>query len=197
MPGTEHPEQVVIISGHIDSWDVGTGAMDDGGGCLAAWEAARLMLKLELKPRRTIRIVLWTNEENGMRGAKTYRDTHAATLKNHLLAIESDSGVFQPSGFGVVCSEKAMPYLKEIGQLLAPIRPAEIKEGCRGADVLQLLQGGVPAMHLEVARPKYFWFHHTEADTIDKLDLRELQECVAYMAVMSYVVADMPDTLPR
>ena len=155
------------------------------------------MLKLELKPRRTIRIVLWTNEENGMRGAKTYRDTHAATLKNHLLAIESDSGVFQPSGFGVVCSEKAMPYLKEIGQLLAPIRPAEIKEGCRGADVLQLLQGGVPAMHLEVARPKYFWFHHTEADTIDKLDLRELQECVAYMAVMSYVVADMPDTLPR
>ena len=197
IPGTEHPEQVVIISGHIDSWDVGTGAMDDGGGCLAAWEAARLMLKLELKPRRTIRIVLWTNEENGMRGAKTYRDTHAATLKNHLLAIESDSGVFQPSGFGVVCSEKAMPYLKEIGQLLAPIRPAEIKEGCRGADVLQLLQGGVPAMHLEVARPKYFWFHHTEADTIDKLDLRELQECVAYMAVMSYVVADMPDTLPR
>ena len=197
IPGTEHPEQVVIISGHIDSWDVGTGAMDDGGGCLAAWEAARLMLKLELKPRRTIRIVLWTNEENGMCGAKTYRDTHAATLKNHLLAIESDSGVFQPSGFGVVCSEKAMPYLKEIGQLLAPIRPAEIKEGCRGADVLQLLQGGVPAMHLEVARPKYFWFHHTEADTIDKLDLRELQECVAYMAVMSYVVADMPDTLPR
>ena len=90
-----------------------------------------------------------------------------------------------------------MPYLKEIGQLLAPIRPAEIKEGCRGADVLQLLQGGVPAMHLEVARPKYFWFHHTEADTIDKLDLRELQECVAYMAVMSYIVADMPDTLPR
>lgn len=197
IPGTEHPEQVIIVSGHIDSWDVGTGAMDDGGGCLAAWEAARLMLKLGLKPRRTIRIVLWTNEENGMRGAKTYRDTHAATLKNHLLAIESDSGVFQPSGFGVVCSEKAMPYLKELGRLLAPIRPAEIKEGCRGADVLQLLQGGVPAMHLEVARPKYFWFHHTEADTIDKLDLRELQECVAYMAVMAYVVADMPVALPR
>lgn len=197
IPGTEHPEQVVIVSGHIDSWDVGTGAMDDGGGCLAAWEAARLMLKLGLKPRRTIRIVLWTNEENGMRGARTYRETHAATLENHLLAIESDSGVFEPSGFGVVCSEKAMPYLREIGQLLAPIRPAALKEGCRGADVLKLLERGVPAMHLEVARPKYFWFHHTEADTIDKLDLRELQECVAYMAVMAFVVADMPDALPR
>lgn len=197
IPGAEHPEQVVIVSGHIDSWDVGTGAMDDGGGCLAAWEAARIMLKLGLKPRRTIRIVLWTNEENGMRGARTYRETHAAALKNHLLAIESDSGVFEPSGFGVVCSEKAMPYLKEIGQLLTPIRPAEIKEGCHGADVMKLLERGVPAMHLEVARPKYFWFHHTEADTIDKLDLREFQECIAYMAVMAYVVADMPKSLPR
>jgi carboxypeptidase Q len=189
IPGREHPEQV-IVSGHIDSWDVGTGAMDDGGGCLAAWEAARLMLKLGLRPRRTVRLVLWTNEENGMLGARTYRRDHDAELGNHLLAIESDAGVFKPTGFGVVCSEKAMPYLKEIGTLLSPIRPAELKAGCRGADVLRLLEGGVPAMHLEIDRPKYFWYHHTEADTIDKLDLRQFQECVAYLA-------DMPDDLPR
>jgi len=98
IPGAEHPEQIVIVSGHIDSWDVGQGAMDDGGGCVASWEAARLMLKLGLKPKRTIRVVLWTNEENGIRGAKEYARRHANDLKNHVLAIESDSGVFNPTG---------------------------------------------------------------------------------------------------
>ncbi len=195
--GTEHPEQIVIVSGHIDSWDVGTGAMDDGGGCLAAWEAARLILKLGLKPKRTIRIVLWTNEENGMAGAKTYRRDHKTDLRDHLLGIESDSGAFKPTGFGFAGSEKAMPYLQEIGQLLQPIRPARLAWGCRGADVMQLLTEGVPAMHLEVNRERYFWFHHTDADTIDKLTPKEVQECVAFMAVMAYVVADMPDRLPR
>ena len=197
IPGTEHPEQIVILSGHLDSWDVGTGAMDDGGGCLAAWEAARLILKLDLKPKRTIRLVLWTNEENGMAGAKTYRQEHADELANHVIGIESDAGAFRPTGFGFTGSEKAMPYLMEIGKLLAPIHPAELAWGCRGADVLQLLQGGVPAMHLEVDRERYFWFHHTDADTIDKLRPDEVQDCVAYMAVMGYVLADMPDKLPR
>lgn len=195
--GTEKPDEIVLVSGHFDSWDVGTGAMDDGGGCLAAWEAARLLMKNGLRPKRTIRVVLWTNEENGMAGAKTYRKTNAADLKNHLIGIESDAGAFKPTGFGFTGSEKAMPYLREIGDLLLPIRKAKLVWGCRGADVMQLLSGGVPAMHLEVDRGRYFWFHHTAADTIDKLSVKELQDCTAYMAVMAYVIADMPDRLPR
>ena len=197
IPGSEHPEQIVIVSGHIDSWDVGQGAMDDGGGCLAAWEAARLMMKLGLKPRRTIRVVLWTNEENGIRGAKEYARRHAAELKNHVLAIESDSGVFNPTGYGFLGSVKGMETIQAIGKLLDSIKAGEIKKGCRGADVLKLIVGGVPAMHLEVDREKYFWYHHTDADTIDKLNPAEFNRCVASMAVMAYVVADLPKPLAR
>jgi len=197
IPGGEHPEQIVIVSGHIDSWDVGQGAMDDGGGCVASWEAARLMLKLGLKPRRTVRVVLWTNEENGIRGAKEYARRHADDLKNHVLAIESDSGVFNPSGYGFLGSGKGMITIQVIGKLLDPIKAGEIKKGCRGADVLKLITGGVPAMHLEVNREKYFWFHHTDADTTDKLDPAEFNLCVASMAVMAFTVADLEEPLAR
>ena len=197
IPGAEHPEQIVIVSGHIDSWDVGQGAMDDGGGCVASWEAARLMLKLDLKPKRTIRVVLWTNEENGIRGAKEYARRHANDLKNHVLAIESDSGVFNPSGYGFLGSGKGMETIQAVGKLLDPIQAGEIKKGCRGADVLKLITGGVPAMHLEVDREKYFWFHHTDADTTDKLDPAEFNLCVASMAVMAFTVADLEKTLAR
>ena len=197
IPGTEHPEQIVIVSGHIDSWDVGQGAMDDGGGCVASWEAARLMLKLGLKPRRTIRVVLWTNEENGMRGAKEYAKRHGDDLKNHVLAIESDSGVFNPTGYGFLGSGKGMETIQAVGKLLDPIKAGEIKKGCRGADVLKLITGGVPVMHLEVDREKYFWFHHTDADTTDKLNPAEFNRCVASMAIMAFTVADLKETLAR
>jgi carboxypeptidase Q len=197
IPGWEKPEEIVIVSGHIDSWDVGQGAMDDGGGCLAAWEAARLMLKLGLKPRRTVRIVLWTNEENGIRGALQYAQRHEATLAKHTLAIESDSGVFKPTGFGFLGSGRGMEIIQGVGNLLNPIGAGKIDKGCRGADVLKLVRGGVPVMHLEVDREKYFWYHHTDADTIDKLDQGEFNKCVAAMAVMAYVIADLPETLPR
>ena len=197
IPGTEHPEQIVIVSGHIDSWDVGQGAMDDGGGCVASWEAARLMLKLGLKPRRTIRVVLWTNEENGMRGAKEYAKRHEDDLKNHVLAIESDSGVFSPTGYGFLGSGKGMETIQAVGKLLDPIKAGEIKKGCRGADVLKLITGGVPVMHLEVDREKYFWFHHTDADTTDKLNPAEFNRCVASMAIMAFTVADLEEPLAR
>ncbi len=197
IPGTEHPEQIVIVSGHIDSWDVGQGAMDDGGGCVASWEAARLMLKLGLKPKRTIRVVLWTNEENGMRGAKEYAKRHENNLKNHVLAIESDSGVFSPTGYGFLGSGKGMETIQAVGKLLNPIKAGEIKKGCRGADVLKLITGGVPVMHLEVDREKYFWFHHTDADTTDKLNPAEFNRCVASMAIMAFTVADLKETLAR
>jgi len=197
IPGREQPEEIVIVSGHIDSWDVGQGAMDDGGGCLAAWEAARLMFQLGLRPKRTVRVVLWTNEENGIRGAMSYAKRHEAALAKHTLAIESDSGVFQPSGFGFLGSGRGMEIIRGVGRLLDPIGSGNIAKGCRGADVLKLVRGGVPVMHLEVDREKYFWFHHTDADTIDKLNPAEFNRCVAAMAVMAYVIADLPETLPR
>ena len=197
IPGSEKPEEIVIVSGHIDSWDVGQGAMDDGGGGLAAGEAARLMLKLGLRSKRTVRVVLWTNEENGIRGAMSYAERHEAALARHTLAIESDSGVFQPTGFGFLGSGRGMEIIRGVGKLLDPIGSGNIAKGCRGADVLKLVRGGVPVMHLEVDRKKYFWFHHTDADTIDKLVPAEFNRCVAAMAVMAYVIADLPETLPR
>ena len=197
IPGREKPEEIVIVSGHIDSWDVGQGAMDDGGGCLAAWEAARLMFQLGLRPKRTVRVVLWTNEENGIRGAMSYAKRHEAALAKHTLAIESDSGVFQPSGFGFLASGRGMEIIRGVGRLLDPSGSGNIAKGCRGADVLKLVRGGVPVMHLEVDREKYFWFHHTDADTIDKLNPAEFNRCVAAMAVMAYVIADLPEALPR
>ncbi|UCC72144.1 MAG: M20/M25/M40 family metallo-hydrolase [Gemmatimonadota bacterium] len=195
--GWQHPEQVVVTGGHIDSWDLGTGAMDDGGGSVAAWEAVRLMRDLGLRPRRTVRVVLWTNEENGLRGALAYRDAHLDELDDHILAIESDAGVFKPRGFGFTGSAAAYEIVREIGTLLEAIGADDVRRGGGGADIGPIMRKGVPGMGLRVDGDKYFWYHHTEADTIDKLDPREMAECVAAMAVMAYVVADLPERLPR
>jgi carboxypeptidase Q len=104
LKGSEKPDEVVLISGHFDSWDVGQGAHDDGGGCIVVWETVRLLKELGLKPRRTIRVVLWTNEENGLRGGNAYRDAHRTEIAKHILAIESDSGVYRPEGFGLAAT---------------------------------------------------------------------------------------------
>lgn len=195
--GWERPEEIVVLGGHIDSWDVGQGAMDDGGGSVAAWEAVRLMKRLGMRPRRTVRVVLWTNEENGLRGGYAYREAHLDELPNHVLAMESDAGVFKPLGFGFTGSAKALRMVREIGLLLQRIDATEVTRGGGGADISPIMREGVPGMGLRVEGKKYFWYHHTEADTIDKLDPREMAECVGAMAVMAYVVADMPERLPR
>lgn len=195
--GSEFPDEVVVLGGHIDSWDVGQGAVDDGGGSVAAWEAVRLLKELGLRPRRTIRVVLWTNEENGLQGATAYRDTHIDEVSNHVLAIESDSGVFKPSGFGFTGTHDAYAIVQQIGSLLDPIESGTITRGGGGADVSPLMRLGVPVMGLSVDTSTYFWYHHTRADTIDKVDPHELNLCIATMAVMTYVVADMPIDLPR
>lgn len=195
--GSERPEQVVVLGGHIDSWDVGQGAMDDGGGVLVSWEAVRLLKRLGLTPKRTIRVVGWTNEENGTRGAEAYHDAHRAALQNYALAIESDAGVFKPNGFGFTGSDSALAIVRQIGQLLETIGADSIHRGGGGADVEPLGREGVPMMGLDVDGSRYFWFHHSDADTIDKLDPHEMALCVATMAVMAYVVADLPEPLPR
>jgi carboxypeptidase Q len=195
--GREFPDEVVVLGGHIDSWDVGQGAMDDGGGSVAAWEAVRLMHALGMRPRRTVRVVLWTNEENGLRGGNAYRDGHASQLDNHVLAMESDGGVFKPRGFGFTVSDDAYAIVQEVGTLLDRIEAGTISRGGGGADIGPIMQEGVPGMGLQVDGTKYFWYHHTDADTIDKLDPEEMARCVAAMAVMAYVVAELPERLPR
>ena len=195
--GYEMPEEVIVMGGHIDSWDVGQGAMDDGGGCVAAWAAVKLLQRLGLRPRRTVRVVMWTNEENGLRGGNAYRDAHRAELENHVLAIESDAGVFEPKGFGFSGSDAAFDLVSQIGALLEPINAGQISRGGGGADIGPITREGVPGMGLNVDGSKYFWYHHSNADTIDKLDPREVALSVAALAVMSYVVADMEPRLPR
>jgi len=197
ITGAERPDEVVVMGGHTDSWDVGTGAMDDGGGIVVAWEALRLMKRLGLRPRRTVRVVGWVNEENGDRGGEAYRDAHAADLAKHVLAIESDGGVFRPSGFGFSGSDSALAVVHAVGRLLARIGADTVTKGGGGTDIEPIMARGVPGMGLNTDGTRYFWYHHSDADTVDKLDPREMAECVAAMAVMAYVVADLPEPLPR
>lgn len=193
--GSEFPNEVVVFGGHIDSWDVGQGAMDDAGGVVAAWEAIRLMKELGLQPRRTIRAVGWTSEEQGRTGGREYVDLHADD--DHVLAMESDGGVFKPLGFGFTGSDEAFEIITEIATLLDRIGSGTITRGGGGADITPLMQTGVPGMGLNVDGTRYFWYHHSDADTVDKLDPDEVALCVATMAVIAYVVADMPERLPR
>ncbi len=197
LRGADTPDEVVVIGGHIDSWDVGRGAMDDAGGVVVAWEAIRILKELGLRPRRTIRVVGWTNEENGLRGGSAYRDAHRAELGRHVAAIESDGGVFKPAGFGFTGSDSALAIVRQVGTLLAGIGSGDIVRGGGGADIGPIMALGVPGMGLNVDGTRYFWYHHTDADTVDKLDPRDVALCVATMAVMAYVLADMPERLPR
>lgn len=198
--GSEKPDEIVLIGCHIDSWDVGQGAMDDAGGCLVTWEALRAIHNAGLNPRRTIRLVHFTNEENGIRGAIDYRDKVIANgeLNQHVLALEVDFGVFTPHGFGFTGSDAAMPVLREITGLLSSIGVTEVREGSSGTvDIGPLNQEGVPIMGLDVDIERYFWYHHTHADTIDILTKEDVQKCAAAVAVMAFVVADMEQRLDK
>jgi len=199
LVGREKPDEVVVLGGHIDSWDVGQGAVDDAGGSVAAWEAVRLMKQLGLRPRRTVRVVLWTNEESGVDGGRAYRDAHRADLGRHVMAMESDGGVFQPTGFAFVGSDTAAALVRETASLLGSISATALAHVAESpeADIGPLVEEGVPGIGLRVEDSRYFWYHHSQGDTVDKLDPEEVARCVAAMAVMAYVIADLPGGLPR
>jgi carboxypeptidase Q len=197
LVGRERPDEVVVLGGHIDSWDVGQGAMDDGAGSVAAWEAVRLMKVLGLRPRRTVRVVLWTNEENGGRGGRGYRDAHAAELTKHVAAMESDAGIFRPNGFRFVGSDSALAIAQQIGALLVRVGSTSVAHGGGEADIGPLIQAGVPGFGLDVDGSRYFWYHHSQGDMLNVIDRGDFQRCVATMAVMAYVLADLPEPLPR
>jgi len=197
LKGTERPDEIVLIGGHFDSWDVGQGAHDDGGSCIAAWEAIRLLKELNLRPRRTIRVVLFTNEENGLRGGTAYRDAHRAEIAKHIFAIESDSGIYRPEGLGLADNSPllARANLREIAKLLSGIAADRIAADGGGADIGPIMREGVVGANLEVDGSRYFDIHHTHADTLDKIDPRDLSLCVATLAVFAYTVADIPGSL--
>jgi len=196
LVGRERPEEIVVLGAHIDSWDIGTGALDDGGGCIATWEAVRLLKKLGLRPRRTVRVVLFTNEENGVRGGRAYRDKYASELKNHVMMLESDIGLFSPIGFGFSGAAAARARVSEIADLLRDIGADHVSAVGGGADIGPSVDAaGIPSMSLEADNSRYFFVHHTAADTVDKITPGDVSSAAASIAVMAYVIAEMPTRL--
>jgi carboxypeptidase Q len=198
IAGRERPEEIILVGGHFDSWDAAGGASDDGVGCIVTWEAARLMKKVGLQPRRTVRVVLFTNEENGLRGALAYRDTYAANASKHVMALESDIGVFEPMRLGFSGNERARQVMAEVVDLLQPIGLPPLGPGGGGADIGPIAQlGQVPTMAIAGDPIKYFQIHHTPADTVERIDPREMAKAAAAIAVVTYMAAEMETPLPR
>ncbi len=200
LRGRSHPDEIVVISGHFDSWDVGHGAHDDAGGCVAAMEAISVLRKLGMIPRRTIRVVLWTNEENGLRGGKQYAEEHADEMHNHVAALESDGGSFRPIGISVETEDDertngAAAQLRDIMSVFESMGATSVKTGWSGADISPMKSHGVVLLGHRVEGSKYFDYHHTSADTLDKIDPIELSQNVAVMASVAYILADMPGRL--
>ncbi len=190
--GRELPNEIVVVGGHFDSWDVGTGASDDGGGCVVTWEAVRLMKKLNLRPRRTVRVVLFTNEENGLRGGNGYRDAHVSELANHVMLLESDGGVFDPAGFGYSGPEPGRATVRAIGGLLKSIGADPVLASGGGADINPAASAGNVPMMSHVVKGGYFLVHHTPADTIARITPKQMSDNAAAIAVMTYAIADLP-----
>jgi len=198
LKGSEHPEQVVIVSGHLDSWDLGTGAIDDGAGVVMAMQTAQLIKQLGLHPKRTIRVIAWMNEEFGNSGGIAYAAAHKDDIANHFAAIESDLGAGHAVGFRMTASAANLPLLQPAGQILQAIGAGMVEpvEGSE-TDIGPLLELGVPCFSPIQDDRFYFNYHHTAADTLDKVVPRELQENVAVMAVVAYTLANLPQNLER
>jgi carboxypeptidase Q len=199
LKGSDHPEEIVIVSGHLDSWDLGTGAIDDGAGVVIAMGAAQLMKELHLQPKRTIRMVAWMNEETGSRGGKAYAKAREAEAAQHIAAIESDLGAGHPMGFDAKAPAAAITMLQPMEKVLAPIGANLMTPSADdvGADISPLAALGVPTFGEMQDGRVYFNYHHTPADTLDKVVPRELRENVAAMAVLAFTLAELPEKLPR
>ena len=198
IEGKEKPEEVVVVSGHIDSWDVGQGALDDGGGMFISAQALSLLRFLDLKPRRTLRAILWTAEEFGLIGVQRYVNDHRNELEKFKAVFESDIGTFKPLGLDFAGTVEAGCIVQEVLKLLAPINATKFrKQDDVGSDIYYFLAQNVPGLSLNNANDKYFYYHHTEADTMTVLDSDNLDLCVAVWATASYVLADLSVELPR
>jgi carboxypeptidase Q len=198
LKGSEHPEQIVIVSGHLDSWDLGTGAIDDAAGVAVAMQVANLCKQLGLHPKRTIRVIAWMDEENGTEGGKTYGAEHKSDAANHIAAFESDLGAGHPLGMEGSFKTEATPALAPFAKILESIGANLLQPtGASGADIEPLGAAGVPVFGLIQDNRSYFHYHHTAADTLDKVNPQGLAENAALIAVYAYGIADAPKPLPR
>lgn len=200
VKGSDHtPEQVVLVSGHLDSWDLGRGAIDDAAGVAVAMETANLIQQLHLRPRRTIRVIAWMDEENGGRGHDTYVKDYVAALPNHVAAIESDLGAGHPLGYVAKASPALLSMLQPMLDILRATGASSVRqsEDSPGSDIAPLVRAGVPGFAPWQDVRTYFNYHHTAADTLDKIVPRELQENAAAIAVLAYTLASLPDAIPR
>lgn len=197
LVGSTLPEEIVVVGGHLDGWDVGQGAHDDGAGTCHALSAVRTLIKLGLQPKRTIRCVLYMNEENGLEGSKAYFETHKDELDRHVFAIESDRGGFTPRGFTTNANPAAFRILTDIAGLLSAAGADKVVRGRGGADINNLIQVGVPVAGFLPDPHRYFDLHHSDRDRLDQVNERELELGMASIASLIYFVADLEETLPR
>jgi len=199
LKGSEHPEQLVVVSGHLDSWDLGTGAIDDGAGVVVAMEAAEILQKLHLHPKRTLRVIAWMDEESGGAGSQAYTKDYSAEFLRTAAAIESDSGAAHPLGFDVKMTPRAAELLRPVLEILQSFGANTLQPSTYppGADIAAMAEAGVPALGILQDGRTYFYYHHSAADTLDKIVPAELRENAAAMAVMGYALASMKDPLPR
>ncbi|WP_432377370.1 M20/M25/M40 family metallo-hydrolase [Duganella sp. P38] len=199
LPGTDKADEVVIVSGHLDSWDLATGAHDDGTGVVGAMGVIDTLNKLKLKPRRTIRVIAWMNEENGTQGGKTYFENNKARLEKHFAAIESDSGGGRPFGFIGSVTPPMVKYFAPLKNALQPIGAGifERRDYAGAADTGPLERAGVPVFMPLVDASSYFSYHHTPADTLDKVSPLELKRHVAVMTSLTWYLANMEENIGR
>jgi Zn-dependent M28 family amino/carboxypeptidase len=199
LKGSEHPEEIVVVSGHLDSWDLGTGAIDDGAGIVIAMETAEILQRLHLRPARTLRVIAWMDEETGGAGSRAYSSEYSNNFIHHIAAIESDSGAAHPLGFEVKAAPAAINALRPVQTVLLSTGASVLQPtaDAPGADISAMADAGVPAFGVMQDGRTYFNYHHTAADTLDKIVPTELRENAAAMAVLAYALANMKDPLPR
>ena len=199
LKGSEKPDEIVAVGGHLDSWDLGTGALDDAAGVAVSMQVGYLIKQLKLRPKRTIRVVAFMNEENGGAGGRGYFDEVKGDLGNQFAAIESDLGVSHPLGFYFSGKAEAMPYFAPISRILLSqgANQVQLQPGGVGADIAPLTQGGVPSFAPWFNQQTYFNYHHTAADTFDKINPKEISELGSVMVVLAYGLANLEQPLPR
>jgi carboxypeptidase Q len=192
LRGSEKPDEIIAVGGHIDSWDVGSGAQDDGSGIISTWEAVKLLMDLGIKPKRTIRVVLWTNEENGARGGKAYAKAHKDEL--HSLVFEFDSGVFPPKRISYSGPDSILAKVKQFEPLLQRVGNIEVRKGGGGVDIGPMMrENKVNGMGLGTDDGgRYFWYHHSPSDTPDKVDPKDMNDCIATIAIAIYLYSELP-----
>lgn len=186
--GSEYPEEIIVVGGHLDSWDLAQGAHDDGAGCVQSIEVLRLFREMGYKPKRTIRAVMFMNEENGLRGGLKYAELAEKNKEKHIAAMESDRGGFVPRGFTVPTDATAKAKVRSWKHLLEPYGLSDFSTEGGGADIGPLANQGVPLIGFLPDSQRYFNYHHTKEDTIDKVDKRELELGAASMAALVYLI---------